>query len=140
MDERIVMVDSGTGLAITERQLDERSAAASILLRRRGVRPGDTVLICLSVGPDLLVATDAVIAVGGIACPVPPELDEAGLRERIRGSSARIMITDLRAAVRAAEESRVRMVLGAADLRRPGDALRQSGRSEPRTSGNWPCV
>lgn len=140
MDECIVMVDSGTGLAITERQLDERSAAASILLRCRGVRPGDTVLICLSVGPDLLVATDAVIAVGGIACPVPSELDEAGLRERIRDSHARVMITDLCAAVRAAEESRVRMVLGAADLRRQGDALRQSGRSEPRTSGNWPCV
>lgn len=140
MDERIVMVDSGTGLALTERQLDERSAAASILLRRRGVRPGDTVLICLSVGPALLVVTDAVIAVGGIACPVPAELDEARLRERIRDSSARVMITDLRAAVRAAEESRVRMVLGAADLGRHGDALRQSGHGEPRTSGNWPCA
>ncbi len=123
MDERIVMVDSGTGLAITERQLDERSAAASTQLRCRGVRPGDTVLICLSAGPDLLVATDAVIAVGGIACPVPPELDEACLRERIRATEARVMITDARVAVRAAEESRVRMVLGAADLGRQGDRL-----------------
>ncbi|WP_336206063.1 AMP-binding protein [Nonomuraea sp. LPB2021202275-12-8] len=120
MDERIVMVDPGTGLSITERQLDERSAAASIQLRRRGVRPGDTVLICLPVGPDLLVATDAVIAVGGIAWPVPPELDEDGLRERIRASPARVMITDRRAAMRAAEESRVRMVLAPTGLR--GDA------------------
>ncbi len=95
MDERIVMVDSGTGLGLTERQLDERSAAASVLLRRRGVRAGDTVLICLSVGPDLLVVTDAVIAVGGIVWPVPAELDEGRLRERIMASRARLMISDL---------------------------------------------
>jgi non-ribosomal peptide synthetase component E (peptide arylation enzyme) len=50
MGERIVMVDSDTGLGLTEGQLDARSAAASVRLRRRGVRAGDPVLVCLPVG------------------------------------------------------------------------------------------
>ncbi|MEU4574540.1 MULTISPECIES: AMP-binding protein [Nonomuraea] len=115
--ERIVMVDPGTGRTITERQLDERSAAAAVVLRRRGVRAGDTVLVCLPVGPDLLVAADAVIAAGGIAWPVSPDLEPGLLRDRIRASRARVLITDLVAVREAADESRVRVVLGVADLR-----------------------
>jgi acyl-coenzyme A synthetase/AMP-(fatty) acid ligase len=120
--ERIVMVDPASGRAITERQLDERSAAAAVQLRRRCVRAGDTVLVCLPVGADLMIAADAVIAVGGIVWPLPPELaerDVRGLRERILASRARVMITELRAAREAAEESRVRIVLGVADLQCP---------------------
>ncbi|MGI5287441.1 AMP-binding protein [Nonomuraea polychroma] len=116
MDERIVIVDSDTGLRLTEEQLDERSAVAIVQLRRRGVRAGDTVLICLPVGPDLLVAADAVIAVGGVAWPVPPELDPYALQERIEASRARVLISDLPHALEAAEESRVRIVMSAADL------------------------
>ncbi|MEO3870569.1 AMP-binding protein [Nonomuraea sp. B12E4] len=116
MDERIVMVDSGTGLKLTEEQLDERSAVATVQLRRRGVRAGDTVLICLPVGPDLMVATDAVIAAGGVAWPVPADLDAAALSDRIMASRARVMISDLPQAVEAADESRVRIVMSVADL------------------------
>lgn len=105
MDERVVIVDSDTGLRLTEEQLDERSAAAIIQLRRRGVRVGDTVLICLPVGPDLLVAADAVIAVGGVAWPVPADLETWALHERIEASGARVLISDLPQALEAAEES-----------------------------------
>jgi acyl-coenzyme A synthetase/AMP-(fatty) acid ligase len=126
MDGRIVIVDSGTGLKLTEEQLDERSVIAIIQLRRRGVRPGDTVLICLPVGPDLLVATDAVIAEGGVAWPVPAHLDADELRAHIRASGARVMISDLPYALEAAEESSVRIVMGVADLstlRAPAEGL-----------------
>ncbi|MGW0806908.1 AMP-binding protein [Nonomuraea sp. NPDC002799] len=116
MEERIVMVDSGTGVRLTEEQLDERSAIATTQLRRRGVRAGDTVLICLPVGPDLLVSTDAVIAAGGVAWPLPVELDIETLRERIVASGARVMISDLSHALDAADESRVRIVMSVADL------------------------
>ncbi|WP_327589274.1 long-chain fatty acid--CoA ligase [Nonomuraea sp. NBC_00507] len=116
MDERVVIVDSDTGLRLTEEQLDERSAAAIIQLRRRGVRVGDTVLICLPVGPDLLVAADAVIAVGGVAWPVPADLETWALHERIEASGARVLISDLPQALEAAEESRVRIVMSVADL------------------------
>jgi acyl-coenzyme A synthetase/AMP-(fatty) acid ligase len=116
MCERIVMVDSGTGLGLTERQLDARSAAASAQLRRRGVRAGDSVLVCLSVGPDLLVATDAVIAAGGVVWPVPAELDPQALRGRILASRARVMISDLPHALDAADGSHVRMVMSVAEL------------------------
>jgi acyl-coenzyme A synthetase/AMP-(fatty) acid ligase len=116
MDERIVMVDSVTGLKLTEEQLEERSAIATLQLRRRGVRAGDTVLICLPVGPDLLVAADAVIAAGGVACPVSADLDPAGLCERIGASGARVMISDVPRALEAAEDSRVRVVVSVADL------------------------
>ncbi|MGN9838957.1 AMP-binding protein [Nonomuraea sp. H19] len=116
MDGRIVIVDSGTGLRLTEEQLDERSAVAIVQLRRRGVRPGDTVLICLPVGPDLLVATDAVIAAGGVAWPVSAHLDTDVLRDHIRDSGARVLISDLPQALEAAEESCVRIVMSVADL------------------------
>ena len=116
MDERIVMVDSGTGLRLTEEELDERSAVAAIHLRHAGVRAGDTVLICLPVGPDLLVATDAVIAAGGVVWPLPAHLGAPVLRDRIQESGARVMISNVRGALEAAEESRVRIVLGMADL------------------------
>ncbi|SEG93763.1 AMP-binding enzyme [Nonomuraea solani] len=116
MDERIVMVDSCTGLKLTEEQLDERSAIATVHLRRRGVRTGDTVLICLPVGPDLLVATDAVIAAGGVAWPLPADLDEGTFIDRIQESGARVMISNVRQALEAADESRVRVVLSVADL------------------------
>jgi acyl-coenzyme A synthetase/AMP-(fatty) acid ligase len=116
MDERIVMVDSGTGLKLTEEQLDDRSAVAAVQLRRRGVRAGDTVLICLPVGPDLLVATHAVIAAGGVVWPLPVDLDEATLRDRIQESGARVMISNVRPALEAADESRVRIIMSVADL------------------------
>ncbi|MEV0593929.1 AMP-binding protein [Nonomuraea cavernae] len=117
MDERIVMVDSATGLQLTEGELDEWSAAATVQLRRRGVRLGDSVLICLPVGPHLLVATAAVIAVGAVAWPVPAELDACDLRRRILASHARVMISDLPQALDAADGSRVRTVVSVADLR-----------------------
>ncbi len=110
------MVDPGTGFKLTERQLDERSAAASVQLRRRGVRAGDSVLVCLPVGPDLLVATDAVIGAGGVVWPVPAELDAGVLRQRILDSHARVMISDQPHAVDAAEGSALRMVVTVADL------------------------
>ncbi|MFI7689051.1 AMP-binding protein [Nonomuraea sp. NPDC049655] len=116
MDEHVVMVDSGTGVELTEKQLDERSAIATAQLRRRGVRAGDTVLVCLPVGPDLLVAADAVMAAGGVVWPVPADLDRTGLGERIRASGARVMISDVPEAVEAAEESRVRIVMSVAEL------------------------
>ncbi|NRQ33292.1 AMP-binding protein [Nonomuraea sp. NN258] len=116
MDERIVMVDSGTGLRLTEQQLDEKTATAAVQLRRSGVRAGDTVLVCLPVGIDLLVTTDAVIAAGGTAWPVPIELDAVDLRARIEASGARVMVCDAPHALDAAEESRVRIVMSVADL------------------------
>ncbi|MFC7593133.1 AMP-binding protein [Nonomuraea antimicrobica] len=116
MDERIVMVDSGTGLKLTEEQLDERSAVATVQLRRRGVRAGDTVLICLPVGPDLLVATDAVIAAGGVVWPLPADLDTPTLHDRIKESCARVMVSNLPQALEAADETRVRIIMSVADL------------------------
>jgi len=116
MDERIVIVDSGTGLKLTEEQLDERSAVAAVQLRRRRVRAGDTVLICLPAGADLLVATGAVMAAGGVVCTVSPDLDPCALGDRIRASGARVMISDSPRAHEAAEESRVRIVMSVADL------------------------
>ncbi|WP_166427048.1 AMP-binding protein [Nonomuraea mesophila] len=142
MVERIVMVDPGTGLRLTEEQLDERCAMATVQLRRRGVRAGDTVLICLPVGADLMIATDAVIAIGGVACPLPADLDVGTLRARIGASGARVMISDVPRALEAADETRVRIVMCVADLgalppypiRR--DFCTESDRIERRSGGD----
>jgi acyl-coenzyme A synthetase/AMP-(fatty) acid ligase len=119
MDERIVVVNSGTGLRLTEEQMDERSAMATVQLRRRGVRTGDSVAVCLPVGPDLVVATMAVIAAGGVAWLLPPDLDTCTLRDHIRESSARVMISSERRALEVTDESHVRVVVGVTDLCEP---------------------
>ncbi|MFI6298042.1 AMP-binding protein [Nonomuraea sp. NPDC050790] len=114
MKQRIVMIDPGTGQTLTEEQHDERLASAAALLRRRGVRAGDTVLVCLPVGSDLLVAADAVMAAGAAVSPLAP--DEDGLWERVVTSSARLMISDDPRALAAAADSRIRVVMSAAEL------------------------
>ncbi|WP_157250931.1 AMP-binding protein [Nonomuraea typhae] len=114
MEQRIVMIDPGTGQTLTEEQHDERLATAAALLRRRGVRAGDTVLVCLPVGSDLLVTADAVMAAGAVVSPLAPDGD--GMRERIAGSSARLMISDDPRAWEAAADSRIRVVMSVAEL------------------------
>ncbi|WP_327089928.1 AMP-binding protein [Nonomuraea sp. NBC_01738] len=112
--ENIVMLDPGTGQTLTEGQRDERLARAAARLRRRGVRVGDTVLVCLPVGPDLLVAADAVMAAGATVSPLAP--DDHGMREQIITSSARLMIADDPRAVATAGDSWIRVVMSTAEL------------------------
>ncbi|MFE3453319.1 AMP-binding protein [Nonomuraea sp. NPDC059194] len=83
------------------------------LLRSRGLRPGDRVVVCLPRGADLSAAVDGAIAVGAIVTVLPAGLD---VDEHIRASAARIMISDSAAAIEAAEDSRIRQVIGSAEL------------------------
>ncbi|GAA4075024.1 AMP-binding protein [Nonomuraea soli] len=107
--DRVVAVDPGTGLPLTEAQLDAWTVAAVLRLRKRGVREGDAVLICLPTGTDLLVAVNAVIALGAVAMPLayPPS------PEAVHGVAARVMISDR---PELAEESRVRVVVSPHEL------------------------
>ncbi|WP_343949617.1 AMP-binding protein [Nonomuraea longicatena] len=105
--EHIVTMDPGTAH-------DERLARATLRLRRCGVRPGDTILICLPIGPDLFFAADAVMALGATAAPLAP--DGEALDETVAASPARLMISDDPRAVTAAAESRIRVVMSVADL------------------------
>ncbi|MGV9309183.1 MULTISPECIES: AMP-binding protein [unclassified Nonomuraea] len=84
------------------------------LLRRRGLRPGDRVVVCLPRGADLNAAVDGAIAVGAIVTVLPAGFE---VGEHIRQSAARIMISDSDDAVKAAEDSRIRQVIGSAELR-----------------------
>ncbi|MFD1935912.1 MULTISPECIES: hypothetical protein [Nonomuraea] len=86
------------------------------LLRSRGLRPGDRVVVCLPRGADLSAAVDGAIAVGAIVTVLPAGLETGDL---IRGSAARIMISDSDDAIKAAEDSRIRQVIGSAELQGP---------------------
>lgn len=105
---RRMLIDGGTGAIVTERDFEARVDAAVLALRRRGVRAGDTVLVCLPVGADLLVAVHAVIALGAVAYPLGPPMDP----DRVRATDARVMITDLPEEEWLTEVSRIRVVMG----------------------------
>ncbi|MEU4543937.1 hypothetical protein [Nonomuraea dietziae] len=84
------------------------------LLRSRGLRPGDRVVVCLPRGEHLSAAVDGAIAVGAIVTVLPAGFE---VDEHIRASAARIMISDSDDAIKAAEDSRIRQVIGSGELK-----------------------
>jgi len=79
--------------------LAERSARWSWLLRERGVRHGDPVLVLSGTNVDWLEIVLACLKVGAIAVPAPPLLPREILRSRLRMTGAELVIAD-----RAAED------------------------------------
>lgn len=73
--DALAVSDLFTGL--TYRELDERADVYASALRRRGVRPGDRVLVWTAKTPDAVAVAQAVLRTGAIHVPVgrgnPPE-------------------------------------------------------------------
>ncbi|HEX6499075.1 MAG TPA: amino acid adenylation domain-containing protein [Micromonosporaceae bacterium] len=62
------------GLATSYRDLWRAAERIAARLTARGVRPGDTVAVCLTRTPDLVAAVLGVLAVGAAYLPVDPAL------------------------------------------------------------------
>ncbi|MDQ3671313.1 MAG: AMP-binding protein, partial [Actinomycetota bacterium] len=85
-------------------QLAERSARWSSLLRERGVRPGDRVLVLVGTNVDWLEIVLACLKVGAVVVPAPVTMSAAALEDRMATTGARLVV-----AARAAEPEIVRM-------------------------------
>ncbi|MBA3401027.1 MAG: AMP-binding protein, partial [Actinobacteria bacterium] len=86
-------------------QLAERSARWSSLLRERGVRPGDRVLVLVGTNVDWLEIVLACLKVGAVVVPAPVTMSAATLEDRMAATGARLIV-----ATRTAEPEIVRMV------------------------------
>lgn len=115
MEDRIVVIDPGTGDALTADGMDARIAATAVRLRRRGLRQGDQVVVSLDAHMELVVVAESVIAAGGVVVLLAPG-DK--LIEHLGDCDARMMISDVPEAIEAAERSHIRQVLHPGELRR----------------------
>ena len=86
-------------------QLAERSARWSSLLRERGVRPGDRVLVLVGTNVDWLEIVLACMKVGAVVVPAAVTTSATTLEDRMSATAARLVV-----AARAAETEIVRMV------------------------------
>ncbi|WP_185844562.1 AMP-binding protein [Nonomuraea sp. WAC 01424] len=98
---RVAVTEAAGGATLTYGTLAVRAPLAAQGLRRRGLRPGDPVVVLLRGGCHLPVAGYAVLAAGGVVVSIPGGPAAAG---------ARIMITDRDDADAIAQESNIRQV------------------------------
>lgn len=74
--------------------LAERSARWSWLLRERGVRHGDPVLVLSGTNVDWLEIVSACLKIGAIVVPAPALLSRETLHSRLRMSGAELIVAD----------------------------------------------
>ena len=80
------------GRSLTGAQLGERVHALAWELRRRGMRPGDRVVLQLGNGIELASATLAAIALGAVPVLLEPGLGDEVYLSRIAASGARWLV------------------------------------------------
>jgi acyl-CoA synthetase (AMP-forming)/AMP-acid ligase II len=113
-DDRVVVIDPGAGDALTVARMDDRIAEIAMRLRKRGLLPGDEIVVCLRSAGDLLVVAQGAIAAGGVVILLTAG---SGPYDHLRASDARMMVADVPEAVTAAEDSQIRQVLAPTELR-----------------------
>ena len=93
---RVVDLDADGGLraevALSYREMAERSARVAHWLRDRGVRRGDRVLLVLGNQVELWDVMLAAIRLGAVLIPATPLLAPADLADRVRRGSVRHVI------------------------------------------------
>jgi fatty-acyl-CoA synthase len=119
-----------TGRTITWAELDDRVARLAGALHRRGVGPGDRVMILTLNRPEFIEATLAANRLGGIAVPVNFRLTPPELAFLVEDCGAEVMVTEpalagLAAAVREQAPTLARVIVaGLIEEPAPDGALR----------------
>ncbi|MGW0809523.1 amino acid adenylation domain-containing protein [Nonomuraea sp. NPDC002799] len=88
-----IAVTSG-GEHLTYAELDARANRLAHRLRADGAGPEDLVGICLSRGPDLIVALLAVLKAGAAYLPLDPDQPAERLGFLLRDAGARLVVTE----------------------------------------------
>lgn len=112
--DRPALVDLHAGLVYGYRKLVTEVTRAASGMVRRGARRGQVVGVYVGTTCAQTLAVHTVLAAGGVAAPVDPELPAHEVAAALNACDARTLIAtrDLAGlAVRAADESRVRQVI-----------------------------
>jgi natural product biosynthesis luciferase-like monooxygenase protein len=88
------MALSGQEHSLTYRQLEAAATALARRLMAHGVRPGDTVGLCLAREPELVVALLAILKTGAAYLPLDPAYPPERLRYMIEDSAAALVLTE----------------------------------------------
>ncbi|MGP4096443.1 amino acid adenylation domain-containing protein [Nonomuraea sp. KM90] len=80
--------------SLSYRELNERANQLAHALRRRGIRPTDTVGVCVRRSPDLVVGMLAVFKAGAGYLPLDPELPTERLAYMLSTARASLVVTD----------------------------------------------
>jgi acyl-CoA synthetase (AMP-forming)/AMP-acid ligase II len=90
---RTAIID-GRDAETTYVELSERAAALASAWTKAGLAEGDRVLIALRVDADLYASLAALWSIGAVAVLPEPALGRAGLREAVRATSPRALLTN----------------------------------------------
>lgn len=85
---------TGPGGTLTYQQLDERANQLARYLRRRGVRTGELVGICVDRSVDMVVGLVAILKVGGTYVPLAPGTPAARIAAMLDECQAQRVVTD----------------------------------------------
>ncbi len=89
--DRVAIMETG-GRSITYAGLCERTCALENLLRRRGLEPGDRVVLQVPNGIAFAAASIAVLLAGGVPLLLEPGLGEKVYLSRVRIASPRFLL------------------------------------------------
>jgi len=81
-------MDDGEGEVLTYRQLHEGAQALAAGLQRRGLRPGEPVVIMLATGPDYFFSFLGTLMAGGIPVPIYPPARKSQIEDHLRRHGA----------------------------------------------------
>lgn len=78
---------------LTYRELDRRSDYLAVDLRKRGLKPGDFVAVCIERSLELVVAVLGILKAGGAYFPLDPAYPEDRLAFMLADAAAPIILT-----------------------------------------------
>ncbi len=78
---------------ITYKDLYNRASALCALLKERGLKPRDRVLVCFENSPEFYIAYFAVLQAGAVVAPINTFLKEAELAHIVSDAQPRFIIT-----------------------------------------------
>jgi long-chain acyl-CoA synthetase len=94
------------GGRLTNVEMERYSARLSSVLRERGVRPGDRVLMAIPNSPEVIASFLAIWRLGAVPLPATPQLGAPELRYLLANSEAKVALTSRELAPRLLEASR----------------------------------
>ncbi|WP_316524236.1 non-ribosomal peptide synthetase [Kitasatospora brasiliensis] len=102
-EEQVLRTPDGIALVgeegeLTYAELNARANRLAHHLRDRGVRPGDTVAVCMDRGFPMVIALYAVAKAGAAYVPMDPELPDGRMEFILADTEPRLVLVDARGA------------------------------------------
>jgi acetyl-CoA synthetase len=95
-DERIAIkseIEDGTARALTYKELREEVNKMAVALRDLGLGKGDAIGVFMPMVPEIVIATLAIIKIGGIFLPLFSGFGAAAIVSRLKDANAKALFT-----------------------------------------------